>query len=138
MAGRYQQQNMDFKWQLARKIDRLDLGDFAAVPFFFRQAILFGLVRAIDPSEKESEETETGAGKKQKPEKTIDDLISSIDERINSLMEYDTTAIILGRGNLPEVQQFQKKTMSVWYENSEVIRRCGLTDNVRAMEEPVP
>lgn len=136
MAGRYQQQNMDFKWQIARKIDRLDLGDFAAVPFFYRQAILFGLVRAIDPSEKESEENETGG--KKKPGKTIDQLMTSIDERITALMDYDTTAILLGRGNLPEVKDFQRKTMSVWYENSEVIRRCGLTDNVRMMEEAAP
>lgn len=123
-------QNMDSRWQLARKVDRLDLGSFAAIDFFYRNAIIFGIVRAIDPEEKEDPE-------KPKPAKTINQLITSVDQRITDLNHYDTTALLMGKMSLPEVKQFQMKTMSCWYENYEIIHRCKLTDNVRAVGESV-
>lgn len=123
------QQNMDFKWQIARKVDRLDLGSFAALEFYYRNVILFGIVRAMDPED---------AGKPEGEEKelvSIESLMTSIDTRIKELSNFDTTALLLGKTNLPEVQKFQSKTLMIWYELAEVIYRCKLTDNVRVAGE---
>lgn len=127
----YKQQAMDFKWQIARKIDRLDLGTFAALEFFYRNSILFGIVRAMDPEEPDRDSTEI-------PGKTVADLIKNIDERINDLLDYDTTAILMGKSNLQEVREFQKISMSAYYEIAEVIYRCKLTDGVRVQEQEAP
>ena len=56
---------MDFKWQISRKIDRLDLGSFAAIEFFYRTAIIFGLVRAMDPKEKDREGAAAAEGERE-------------------------------------------------------------------------
>lgn len=130
MVSYKSQQVMDSKWQIARKVDRLDLGNFAALDFYYRNAIIFGIVRAIDPEEKDPDPNK-------KQEKTIEQLISSVDQRINELQVYDTTALLMGKMVLPEVQSFQKKTMSVWYELYEIIHRCKLTDNVKAQGEEI-
>jgi len=124
-------QNMDFKWQLARKIDRLDLGTFAALDFYYRIVIIYGLVRAIDPEEKADPDKKPVAGT------TIPDLIQKVDQRINDLQRFDTTALLMGKTQLPEVQAFQRKTLSCWYEIAEIIYRCKLTDNVRASGEEI-
>lgn len=124
-------QNMDYKWQLARKIDRLDLGTFAALDFYYRIVIIYGLVRAIDPEEKTDPEKKPAAGS------TIPDLIAKVDQRINDLQRVDTTALLMGKTQLPEVQDFQRKTLSCWYEIAEIIYRCKLTDNVRASGEEI-
>lgn len=128
----YKQQAMDFKWQIARKIDRLDIGSFAALEFFYRTAIIFGLVRAMDPIEVDQPDP--------LPEdfRSIEDLILSIDERIKELLAFDTTAIQQGKLQLDEVKRFQEKTMAVYYELDEVIYRCKLTDNVRVQEAEAP
>ena len=131
--GGSSQQVMDFRWQIARKIDRLDLGDFAAIPFFFRNAIIFGAVRAIDPEETRDFEKVP----MKKDERTIDQLMESIDTRINNLLRYDTTAILMGKTQLEEVQEFQIKTMSAYYEIMEVTHQCKLTDLVRAKGEEI-
>jgi len=116
-------QPMNFPWQIARKIDRLDLGTFAAVEFFYRNAIIYGLIRAIDPKESNPDDE---ADKSQ----SIDSLIASIDTRIIDLLDYDTTGILIGHTQLPEVKEFQKKTMNTWYEIAEVTGRCHLCDQV--------
>lgn len=130
--GAAKNQNMDYKWQLARKIDRLDLGTFAALDFYYRIVIIYGLVRAIDP-----EETLKDPDKKPEPGSTIPELIAKVDQRINDLQRFDTTALLMGKTQLPEVQEFQKKTLSCWYEIAEIIYRCKLTDNVRASGEEI-
>lgn len=130
--GSAKNQNMDYKWQLARKIDRLDLGTFAALDFYYRIVIIYGLVRAIDP-----EETLKEPDKKPEPGQTIPDLIAKVDQRINDLQKFDTTALLMGKTQLPEVQEFQKKTLSCWYEIAEIIYRCKLTDNVRTSGEEI-
>lgn len=129
MAWSKSQQAMDSKWQIARKVDRIDLGSFAALEFYYRNAILFGIIRAMDP--KEDETTDDGR-------KTIDQLIKSVDDRINELQTFDTTALMMGKMQLPEVQTFQKKTLSCWYENYEIIQRCKLVDNVMYQEREAP
>jgi len=123
---------MDFKWQLARKIDRLDLGTFAALDFYYRNVIIHGLVRAIDPPEPEKPDEE-----KKNQDRPIREVMNSIDNRINAMQNFDTTALLMGKSNLPEVQDFQKKTVSCWYEIAEVIYRCKLTDSVRASGEEI-
>lgn len=130
--GSKSQQNMDFKWQLARKIDRLDLGTFAALDFYYRNVIIHGLVRAIDPSEPEKPDEE-----KKNQDRPIREVMDSIDNRINTMQNFDTTALLMGKSNLPEVQDFQKKTVSCWYEIAEVIYRCKLTDSVKAAGEEI-
>jgi len=130
--GSKSQQNMDFKWQLARKIDRLDLGTFAALDFYYRNVIIHGLVRAIDPPEPEKPDEE-----KKNQDRPIREVMNSIDNRINAMQNFDTTALLMGKSNLPEVQDFQKKTVSCWYEIAEVIYRCKLTDSVRASGEEI-
>ncbi|MFA4859168.1 hypothetical protein [Methanoregula sp.] len=114
---------MNFSWQIARKIDRLDLGQFAATEFFYRNAILYGLIRAIDPKEKIEDDED-------QPGQSIQDLISSVDDRIKTLLEFDTTAILMGHSNLPEVKQFQSGSMDVWFEIAEITHRCHLCDQV--------
>lgn len=131
--GSKQQQSMDLKWQIARKLDRLDLGTFAAIEFFFRTAIIFGLVRALDPQEKRDYETEPLG----KNEKTIDDCMVSVDARIKELLETDTTALLMGKLHLEEAREFQSKTMSAYYELIEIIARCKLVDTVRASGEEI-
>lgn len=116
-------QPMNFPWQIARKIDRLDLGAFAAVEFFYRNAIIYGLIRAIDPKEAIPDGESIN-------DKSIDSLIMSIDSRLTDLLDYDTTAIMMGHTQLPEVKEFQKKTMNTWYEIAEVTGRCHLCDQV--------
>lgn len=128
-------QNMDFKWQLARKIDRLDLGSFAALEFYYRNAIIFGIIRAMDPAEDVTKDP-VGADQK-KSGKSINDLITSIDNRIDALQNHDTTALLMGKMQLPEVQEFQRKTISCWYEIAEVVQRCKLTDQVRVQGEEI-
>lgn len=130
--GSKSQQNMDFKWQLARKIDRLDLGTFAALDFYYRNVIIHGLVRAIDPPEPEKSDDE-----KKNQDRPIREVMDSIDNRINAMQGFDTTALLMGKSNLPEVQDFQKKTVSCWYEIAEVIYRCKLTDSVKAAGEEI-
>ena len=130
--GSKSQQNMDFKWQLARKIDRLDLGTFAALDFYYRNVIIHGLVRAIDPPEPEKPDDE-----KKNQDRPIREMMDSIDNRINAMQGFDTTALLMGKSNLPEVQDFQKKTVSCWYEIAEVIYRCKLTDSVKAAGEEI-
>ena len=112
---------MNFNWQIARKVDRLDLGSFAAVEFAYRNAIIYGLVRAKDP---EDQENDTSQGK------PITALVDSVDSRITKLMEYDTTAILLGHSQLNEVKVFQKDTMSAYFELMEIIERCKFCDQV--------
>jgi hypothetical protein len=129
----YKQQAMDFKWQIARKIDRLDIGTFAALEFFYRTAIIYGLVRAMDPQEDGEIPDPVPAGYR-----SVDQLITSIDERIKDLLAFDTTAIQLGKIQLNEVKDFQVKTMSAYYELGEVAYRCKLTDNVRVQEAEAP
>jgi hypothetical protein len=121
--GKAAGQPMNFNWQIARKIDRLDLGSFAAVEFFYRNAIIFGLVRAKDPGDDDETKPANGG-------KSISQLVSSVDDRINTLMEIDTTAILLGHSQLKEVKTFQKDTMSAFYEISEIIERCHFCDQV--------
>lgn len=131
MASYGKVQTMDSKWQIARKVDRLDLGSFAALEFFWRNAIIFGIVRAIDPPEDDRQDDQ------KIPAKTIAQLITSVDTRINDLQGFDTTALLMGKMSLPEVKVFQQKTMSCWYETYEIIHRCKLTDNVRAQGEEI-
>ncbi|RPJ04311.1 MAG: hypothetical protein EHM36_10940 [Deltaproteobacteria bacterium] len=132
MAYSKTQQNMDLKWQIARKLDRLDLGTFAATEFFYRVAIIYGLVRAIDPEEKRNEDDPAS-----KDEKTIPQLMGSVDARIKVLLATDTTALILGKLHLEEAREFQNKTMSAYYELIEIIARCKLIENVRTAGEEI-
>lgn len=129
-------QNMDFKWQLARKIDRLDLGSFAALEFYYRNAIIFGIIRAMDPEEDAAKVPAADPDQK-KPGKSITDLITSIDSRIDALQNHDTTALLMGKMQLAEVKEFQRKTISCWYEIAEVVQRCKLTDQVRVQGEEI-
>ena len=128
MVSYAKQQNMDFKWQVARKLDRIDLGAFAALEFFYRNEIIFGLVRAMDPEEAAPKDDKVRGVE-------IPDLITSLDDRITRLQSFDTTALLMGKTNLPEVQKFQVQTFNVWTELSEVIYRCKLTDSVRVTGE---
>jgi hypothetical protein len=132
MAYGAKQQSMDLKWQIARKLDRLDLGTFAATEFFYRVAIIYGIVRAIDPQEARNNDEPLPEG-----QKTIDQLMVSIDARIKKLLDTDTTALLMGKLHLEEAREFQSKTMSVYYELIEVIARCKLVDTVRASGEEI-
>jgi hypothetical protein len=131
--GKSSQQNMDTKWQIARKLDRLDLGNFAAVEFFFRVAIIFGMVRGINPDDTRDYKEDP----LRENEKSIEDLITDVDKRIKELLEYDTTALLMGKMHLEEARKFQSKTMSAYFEMVEIIIRCKLTDNVKAQGEDI-
>lgn len=132
MAYSKTQQNMDLKWQIARKLDRLDLGTFAATEFFYRVSIIYGLVRAIDPEEKRNNDEPLPDG-----EKTVSQLVVSVDEHIKELLRTDTTALLLGKLHLEEAREFQIKTMSAYYELVEIIARCKLIETVRATGEEI-
>jgi len=133
MAYGKSNQTMDLKWQMARKVDRLDLGSFAATEFFYRTAIIFGLVRAVDPKENRNYDDQP----LQNDEKSIDDLILSVDGRIKELLETDTTALLMGKVHLKEAQDFQIKTISAYYDMVEIMSRCKLIDTVRAQGEEI-
>jgi hypothetical protein len=42
---------MDEEWQIARKVDRLDMGTYDTRERFNRLVVIFGLVRSIDPED---------------------------------------------------------------------------------------
>ena len=128
---------MDFKWQVARKIDRLDMGEYSTNSRFNRLVVIFGLVRAIDPKESSDEET------KQQEEngntfRAIPGLIATMNERINALRTPSNKLKMSDESfNTPDTD-IESQLDAFWYELAEVIYRCKITDNVRVSEEPAP
>jgi len=137
MAYGKAQQPMDFKWQVARKIDRLDMGEYSTNSRFNRLVVIFGLVRAIDPKESSDEET------KQQEEngntfRAIPGLIATMNERINALRTPSNKLKMSDESfNTPDTD-IESQLDAFWYELAEVIYRCKITDNVRVSEEPAP
>ncbi len=131
------QQPMDFKWQIARKIDRLDMGEYSTESRFNRLVVIFGLVRAINPKESQDDEKsqQDEAGEKFR---SIETILGVMDRTVKQLrtpeeklkMKDDTLGMM--------ETETENKLDGFWYDLSEVIFRCKITDNVRISEEAAP
>ncbi len=137
MASWKSQQPMDFKWQIARKIDRLDMGEYSTESRFNRLVVIFGLVRAINPKESQDDEKsqQDEAGEKFR---SIETILGVMDQTVKQLrtpeeklkMKDDTLGMM--------ETETENKLDGFWYDLAEVIFRCKITDNVRISEEAAP
>ena len=88
MASYGKAQPMDFKWQIARKIDRLDMGDYNTNSRFNRLVVIYGLVSAIFPKESEDEE-EKSRNEYGDLFRTIPVIMKEVDDSIKELCTPD-------------------------------------------------
>lgn len=137
MAYGKTQQQMDFKWQIARKIDRLDMGEYSTNSRFDRLIVIYGLVRAINPKEKEEEENIRRI-EDEDLFRAIPEIIKSIESRVkklrnpNAKLKMSDESFDLGETDIENTLD------GLWYEIAEIVSRCKLTDNVRVSEESAP
>ena len=137
MAYGKAQQPMDFKWQIARKIDRLDMGDYTTESRFNRLVVIYGLVRAINPKESKEEE-KTQQEEAGETFRSISSIIDKVDDLVKTLRtpaeKLKRTEDGLGLVNTDT----ESKLDGMWYDLAEIIHRCKITDNVRVSEEAAP
>jgi hypothetical protein len=138
MAYGKAQQPMDFKWQIARKIDRLDMGEYSTSSRFNRLIVIYGLVRAINPKENADDETVRIDEDGDQFRAVNPDILDSLDNSIKSLrnpedkLKMEDESMSLGETDI------ETKLDAIWYELAEVVFRCKITDNVRVTEEAAP
>jgi hypothetical protein len=137
MAYGKAQQPMDFKWQIARKIDRLDMGDYTTISRFNRLVVIYGLVRAINPKESKEEETaqQEESGDKYR---SIADIITDIDMLVKKLRTPEEKIKMSDEGLGSMDSDIESQLDGFWYDLAEIIFRCKITDNVRVSEEAAP
>ena len=137
MAAYGKTQQMDFKWQIARKIDRLDMGDYNTNARFNRLVVIYGLVSAIFPKESEDEETKcrTEYGELFR---TIPVIMKEMDDSIKALRTPDAKLKMEDPSFSPSETTIESNLDKLWFDLSEVIYRCKITDNVRVSEEAAP
>lgn len=127
---------MNFAWQVARKIDRLDMGDYSTRGRLDKLVVIFGLVRAINPVEDEKDEA-----KRKDDEgdsfRSISDIITHIAGRRKRLRTPESRLKITD-SDLNEGGEIENDLDGFWDDLSEVIFRCKITDNVRPPEETAP
>jgi hypothetical protein len=137
MAYGKAQQPMDFKWQIALKIDRLDMGDYNTQSRFNRLVVIYGLVRAINPKESEQEE------KIQQEEagdlyRSIADINDQLDKLVKDLRTPSEKLKMADEGLGLMNTDIESRLDGFWYDLAEIIHRCKITDNVRVTEESAP
>lgn len=137
MASWKSQQPMDFKWQIARKIDRLDIGEYSIDSRFNRLVVIFGLVRAINPKETPDDE------KSQRDEardqfRSIETIIGLMNQTVKQLRTPEEKLKMKDESLGMMETDIENKLDGFWYDLSEVIFRCKITDNVRVSEEAAP
>jgi hypothetical protein len=137
MAGYGKTQQMDFKWQIARKIDRLDMGDYNTNSRFNRLVVIYGLVAAIFPKESEEEENahRSDYGELFRP---VPEIMKAMDDSIKDLRSPESKLKMMDESLSPAETTIESKLDKIWFDLSEVIYRCKITDNVRVSEEAAP
>lgn len=130
-------QPMNFAWQVARKIDRMDMGEYSTKGRLNNLVVIFGLVRAINPKESESEETKI---KDEEGEKfrSISDIIAQMAKRRETLRGPENK-MKMNDSDLGQMDNnIENELDGFWDDLAEVIYRCKITDNVRPPEESAP
>jgi hypothetical protein len=131
------QQQMNTAWLIARKWDRIDMGEYSLLAMFRKLEVLFWAHRALNPSETREEED-----KRRDDEgdtfRTIPELIISIDNRIKSLKTPDANIKMIDDSlNFGETT-IENQLSGIGSELWEITVRCKLIDNVRVSEEAAP
>lgn len=124
---------MDFKWQIARKIDRLDMGEYSTESRFNRLVVIFGLVRAINPKESQDEE-KTQMSEAGDQFRSIETIIGVMDKTVKQLRTPEDKIKMKDETLGLMETEIENKLDGFWYDLSEVIFRCKITDSVRASE----
>ncbi len=137
MAYGKAQQPMDFAWQIARKIDRLDMGDYNTQSRFNRLVVIYGLVRAINPKES-TEEEKTQLEEAGGTFRSISQIIDAIDDLVKKLRTPEEKLKMSDEGIGSVTADTESRLDGFWYDLAEVINRCHITDKVRATEEAAP
>ena len=133
MPGYKVSQPMNTAWLIARKWDRIDIGEYSSLAMFRKLEVIYWAVRAVDPLESEDDES------KQREKggdsfKTIPELLESVHARIMTLRTPDSkikmTDESLSFGDITAENQIGNIGAELW----EITVRCKLIDNVRASE----
>jgi hypothetical protein len=137
MPGYKGSQPMNTAWLIARKWDRIDMGEYSPVSMFRKLEVLYWAHRAINPRESQDEED-----KRKEDEggsfRSIPDLMQSIHDRINFLRSSDSkmkmTDDTLSLADSSIETQINDMGAELW----EITVRCKLIDNVRTYSEDAP
>lgn len=137
MPGYKGSQPMNTAWLIARKWDRIDMGEYSPVSMFRKLEVLYWAHRAINPRESQNEEDE-----RKEDEggsfRSIPDLMQSIHDRINFLRSSDSkmkmTDDTLSLADSSIETQINDMGAELW----EITVRCKLIDNVRTYSEDAP
>jgi hypothetical protein len=130
-------QPMNFAWQIARKIDRLDMGEYTTRARLNNLVVIYGLVRAINPVEDPKDES---TRKKDEGEKfrSVTDIISLMAERRKKLRDPENK-MKMNDSDLGQIDSnIENELDGFWDDLAEVIFRCKITDSVRPQEETAP
>jgi hypothetical protein len=129
-------QTMNFAWQIARKIDRLDMGDYSTRGRLDKLVVIFGMVRAINPVEEDKDEKSRKADEGDKF-RSIAGIIEILAARRKRLRTPESR-LKISDSDLSEGNEIEDELDGFWDDLSEVIYRCKITDNVRPPEESAP
>lgn len=130
-------QPMNTAWLIARKMDRMDIGEYSPVAMFRKLEAWYWGVRALNPSETQDDED---ARRKECGEtfKTIPELLESVNTRITFLHTPDSKLRMHEDSlNLADVD-IENQIAGIGSELWEITVRCKLIDNVRVTEEAAP
>lgn len=137
MASYSSQQVMDEEWQIARKVDRLDMGTYDVNERFNRLVVIFGLQRAIDPKDADEEEEKAKALAANKPFRSIDAILAAINEAIRNQRNPEQALKMKDKETGYLYANIDEACDGIWYDISEVNRRCKIMSKVKASEEQV-
>lgn len=136
MAYSKSSQLMNFPWLIARKLDRLDMGEYSTSSQFHRLDDIYGLVRGINPKETEQEvkDQQEEAGDKFR---SIADIMDGLNAVIKSLRTQDAQLRMKDKDISAIETEIEGRLGGLAYDLKEVIYRCKITDSVRAPEGAV-
>jgi len=130
-------QPMNFAWEIARKIDRLDIDEYTTRGRMNRLVVLYGLVRAINPKEKPDDEEELRREEGGKF-RAIPDIIQEMAARRRRL-RHPEIKMKMDDDDLSRTDNdIENDLDGFWDDLAEVIYRCRIIENVRAPEESAP
>lgn len=126
-------QPMNTAWLIARKWDRIDIGEYSPTAMFRKLEVLYWAHRAINPTENDTEET---ARKTDEGEsfRTITELMDSVASRLKSLHTPDVKMRMHDDSLNFADTDLEVQLSDIGAELWEITVRCKLIDNVRASE----
>ena len=130
-------QPMNYAWQIARKIDRLDMGEYSTKSRLNNLVVIYGLVRAINPTEKTDDEESLQQEEGEKF-RSIAEIIALIAERRSRLRKPENKMKMNDSDLSATDNDIENELDGFWDDLAEVIYRCKITDNVRPPEESAP